>query len=91
MEVSVAAFPSHCGSRILHNFGINSISKTGLKKSLSKSYYRTFFSIYIDREDQRVEYENLKGMYKILYQSPILVNPSTKRKYFIVIHLNEKP
>lgn len=91
MDVSISHFPSHCGSRILHNFGNTSISKTGLKQSLSKKYYRTFFSIYINREDQRIEYENLKKMYKILYQSPILVNPSTNIEYIIVIHLNEKP
>jgi hypothetical protein len=92
MRLDIAPFPSHCGSRILHGFGnYDSFSKTSLKIQLHKESYRTFFSIFINQQEQHTEYKKLSQMFKILYQSPILVNPSTGRQYFIVIFLNEKP
>ena len=52
---------------------------------------RTFFGIFVDTPDQKKTYKRLNKMFKILYQSPVLVNPGNQREYFIVIWLNEKP
>ena len=79
-------FPSHCGSTVLHDFA------SGLFIPLiHKSEYRTIFSIFINRPDQKKAYDALTQKFKILYQSPVLKNPNTNREYFIVIFLNESP
>jgi len=93
MKISTAPFPSHCGSRILHNFGshFEYYSKKDLKDSLDDGWYRTFFAIFVEEKEQKKEYDSLSKMFKILYQSPVLENPQTGNEYIIVIYLNEKP
>jgi len=87
MQGSIASFPSHCGSRILHGFDYGKFSF----KDMPIRHYKTLFSVFINRADQHKAYKVLTKKYKILYQSPLLVNPTTDREYFIVIFLNEKP
>ena len=53
--------------------------------------FSAFFGIFVDTPDQKKTYKRLNKMFKILYQSPVLVNPGNQREYFIVIWLNEKP
>jgi len=86
MQGRSTTFPSHCGSVILHDF----ITSNKVRFP-SKLGCKTLFSIFINRDDQHKAYLALTKKYKILYQSPALVNPKTRHEYFIVIFLNEKP
>lgn len=86
--MQVANFQSHCGSLIFHNF----FQEPGFTNvELDREWVKTMFGIFVNTPTQKRNYNALKGRYKILYQSPILINPSTKNEYFIVIWLNEKP
>ena len=84
--MEITKFPSHCGSAIFHQ-----LYDAHPGWWPNKHYYRTFFGIFVDTPDQKKTYKRLNKMFKILYQSPVLVNPGTQREYFIVIWLNEKP
>ncbi len=84
MELSF--FPRHCGTKIISDFWtVNAVP------TIPKSCVKTFIGIFIDESCQAECYKHMKKAYKILYQSPVLVNPVTNREYFIVIWLNEKP
>jgi len=88
----IAAFPSHCGSKIFHDlYNLSDDTRLNLTAALSKQFHKTAFAIFVDHPGQRCTYELLKKKFKILYQSPILKNPSTDNPYFIVIYLNEEP
>ena len=84
--MQISNFPSHCGSQIFHQ-----LYSTRRSWWPSQHNFRTFFGIFVDDLDQKKTYKSLNKRFKILYQSPVLVNPSTNREYFIVIWLNEKP
>lgn len=84
--MQISNFPSHCGSQIFHQLYD---TQTGWWPS--EHNFRTFFGIFVDTPDQKKTYKRLNKRFKILYQSPVLVNPGTNREYFIVIWLNEKP
>jgi len=84
--MQISNFPSHCGSAIFHQLYDTQTGWWPIKHN-----YRTFFGIFVDTPDQKKTYKSLNKRFKILYQSPVLVNPGTKREYFIVIWLNEKP
>ena len=90
MRYNSTHFPNHCGTKILYNFlsgvGTNATNAIG-----DTDFFKTGIAIYINRPDQKRAYDAFKKSYKILYQSPVLVNPNTDREYFIVIYLNEKP
>ena len=86
--MNIADFPSHCGSEIFHQFYD---TKVKINASVYAGNVRTFFGIFVDHHRQQNTYKKLARAFKILYQSPVLVNPSTNREYFIVIWLNEKP
>lgn len=98
--MQVVDFPSHCGSKVLHQLydlkddtahWPDCLKQINLEKKIPSQFYRTLFAIYVNYPKQRKVYEALKKQFKILYQSEVLVNPSTKNEYFIVIYLNEKP
>jgi len=84
--MQISNFPSHCGSQIFHQ-----LYDAHPGRWPSKDIYRTFFGIFVDNLDQKKTYKSLNKRFKILYQSPVLVNPGTEREYFIVIWLNENP
>lgn len=90
MRYDSTQFPRHCGTMVLYNF--LSGSSTNPNYAIGDpAFYKTGIAIYINRPDQKRAYDAFKKRYKILYQSPVLVNPNTDREYFIVIYLNEKP
>ena len=83
-------FPSHCGSKIFHNFFAGSTAS--YKYYFHKATSNTAFAIFINEPFQKKAYDRLKKRFKILYQSPILTpKASYQNPYFIVIYLNEKP
>ena len=88
MGIDISSFPRHCGSRILSNF--HESPRWSFDDPPPK-HCKTLFGIFINTERQRQNYEWLKKKYEILYQSPVLRNPSTGNHYFIVIWLNQKP
>ncbi len=90
MRYDSTSFPAHCGTKILYNF-LNGDEDNVNYAIGDTDYYKTGIAIYINRPDQKRAYDVFKKTYKILYQSPVLVNPNTGREYFIVIYLNEKP
>ncbi len=79
-------FPRHCGSQILSYFWLSNDKAPEID-----DYVKTMFGIFVDEKVQKKNYERICKKYKVLYQSPILVNPGSGREYFIVIWLNEKP
>jgi hypothetical protein len=85
--MNVDPFPSHCGSKIFHQL----YNPWPPAPWPNKDFTRTIFGIFIDHPNQKRTYTTLAKKFKILYQSPVLKNPSTNRQYFIVIWLNEKP
>ena len=84
--MQISNFPSHCGSQIFHQ-----LYDTKTSWWPSKNNFKTFFGIFVNTFEQKRTYKSLSKRFKILYQSPVLVNPGTDRGYFIVIWLNEKP
>ncbi len=84
--MDVDYFPRHCGSQILSYFWNTNDTVPKIDACV-----KTMFGIFVDEKPQKKNYERICKKYKVLYQSPILVNPNSDREYFIVIWLNEKP
>ena len=79
-----ANFPDHCGTKIIHDFW----AFEELPYKYPTTQVKTLIGIFINAPEQQKSYEKMKKKYKILYQSPLMKNPSTKRDYFIVIWIN---